>query len=103
MVPMLDRLQKSLPKIITLTPINWTPAQESERRLYGGEVSAPSNPTSQKLKETWKEMVELSLGVPCAPFELTQFTGDVKKKQTGRKFPLKEIRDFPNKRASANR
>ena len=41
---------------------------------------------------------ELSLGVPCAPFQITSFTvaeGQVQKKHTvvtGRKFPLKEIR-----------
>ena len=45
------------------------------------------------------EKGEISLGVPCAPFTLTSFNvtdGQLEKKQivvTGRKFPLKELRE----------
>ena len=53
------------------------------------------------MKDSWTQLIEkgeLSLGVPCAPFQLTHFfvtDGDVHKEQQvviGCKFPLKEIR-----------
>ena len=73
-----------------------------KRRMHGGELAAPAYPTVQSTKESWKKLIEkgdLSLGIPCAPFELTHFTvadGELKKNHTvvtGRKFPLKEIRE----------
>ena len=46
----------------------------SKRKLPGGEISVPTNPPVSTIKLQWQEMIqsgELSLGVPCAPFQLT--------------------------------
>lgn len=72
-----------------------------KRRLHGGEISAPTYPTVGAIKDSWRKMVEngdLSLGVPCAPFNLIQYNvanGQVEKTETivmGRKFPLLDLR-----------
>ena len=72
-----------------------------KRRLHGGEISAPAPPTAGAVKDSWRKMVEkgeLSLGVPCAPFTLSQYSianGKLKKREitvTGRKFPLEDLR-----------
>ena len=72
-----------------------------KRRLHGGEISAPAYPTVATVKDSWKRMFEngeLSLGVPCAPFTLTQYSianGQLEKSHivvTGRKFSLIELR-----------
>ncbi len=59
-------------------PINWTPAMKAIASLWGW-----ARASWKRLGRKWWRTI-----VPCAPFELTQFTGDV-----GRKFPLKEIRE----------
>lgn len=73
----------------------------SKRKLQGGEISAPAPPTPRAIKQEWNQMIqrgELSLGVPCTPFTLTQYTisdGKLNKKTIeviGRKFPLQEVR-----------
>ena len=72
-----------------------------KRKLHGGEISAPAFPTAGAIKDSWRKMVEneeLSLGVPCAPFTLTQYSitnGQLEKSHIvvmGRKFPLDELR-----------
>lgn len=70
-----------------------------KRRLHGGEISAPAPPTAGAVKDNWRKMVEgeLSLGVPCAPFTMSQYSvtdGRLEKEitVTGRKFPLEELR-----------
>ena len=72
-----------------------------KRRLHGGEISAPVYPTVGAVKDNWRQKFEngeLSIGVPCAPFNLTQYSisnGQLEKTDivvTGRKFPLVKIR-----------
>ena len=72
-----------------------------KRKLQGGEISAPQHPTVKSIKESWRHKVEsghVSLGVPCSPFTLIHHTvnnGELEKHTkiiTGRKFPLKYIR-----------
>ena len=72
-----------------------------QRRLIGGEISVPSTPTPETIKNEWIKLVEtgeISLGRPCVPFNMVRFMtkdGELEKKEltiVGRKFPLLEIR-----------
>ena len=81
------------------TPGTRTPKRK--RRLYGGEISVPVPPTTAQVRESWTDLVrtgQLSLGVPCSPFTLVSYNvhnGHLEQQNkiiTGRKFPLKEIR-----------
>ena len=66
-----------------------------------GKFQPQRPPTAGAVKESWKKMVEkgeLSLGVPCAPFTLSQYSianGKLEMREitvTGRKFPLEDLR-----------
>ena len=72
-----------------------------KKRLHGGEISATAPPMAGAVKDRWRKMVEkgeLSLGVPCAPLTLSQYStanGKLEKREitvTGHKFPLEDFR-----------
>ena len=47
----------------------------SRKRLTGGEISCPTPPTCAAVKRKWEEMIErgeLSLGIPCVPYNITK-------------------------------
>ena len=64
-----------------------------------GKFQPQHPPTAGAVKDNWRKMVEgeLSLGVPCAPFTMSQYSvtdGRLEKEitVTGCKFPLEELR-----------
>ena len=71
------------------------------RRLLGGEISVPSTPIPEVVKNEWKKLIddgEISLGRPCVPYNMVQYAtkdGELEKREltiVGRKFPLLQIR-----------
>ena len=50
--------------------------RSQHKRMPGGEVSIPCNPTPKSIKKSWSDMIEsgeLSLGEPCTPYTLTKY------------------------------
>ena len=48
--------------------------RSQHKRMPGGEVSIPCNPTPKSIKKSWSDMIEsgeLSLGEPCTPYTLS--------------------------------
>ena len=76
--------------------------RSQHKRMPGGEISVPSNPTPKSIKKSWNDMIasgELSLGEPCTPYTLTKHVtseGIVSPLQVqvyGRKFSLLSLRN----------
>ena len=75
--------------------------RSQHKRMPGGEISVPSNPTPKSIKKSWTDMIEsgeLSLGEPCTPYTLTKYVtreGVVSPLDVqiyGRKFSLLSLR-----------
>ena len=76
-------------------------SRSSKRRLPGGEVSVPTNPSLQELNTQITSMIisgQFTLEQQCAPYQLTRYIHDNGKLTSkeiticGRKLPLIEIR-----------
>ena len=57
------------------------------RRLLGGEISVPSTPTPEVVKNEWKKLIdngEISLGRPCTPYNMVRYAikdGELERKE----------------------
>ena len=77
--------------------------RRKKAKLQGGEISMPSLPTTQVIREDRQQLIdsgELSIGEPCSPYILTKSIvnndGNVESKTVevcGRKIPLSELRE----------
>ena len=79
-----------------------TPRSRShKRKLMGKEISVPSTPTPETIRNEWKQMIqsgEISIGVSCVPYQMDKYitnNGQLEHVEVvvlGRKFPLLSLR-----------